>query len=100
MYCLIESKDKTGAISVEPIAKLRNQLLRRPSGTVGFVFTRTHFTPPTVLLSHFTLPQAILLWTGKEVEHALEAEMICDFAKEKFRACVEHGMVDFDITVL
>jgi hypothetical protein len=100
LYGLIESKDRTGGTSIDPIAKLRSQLLRRPSGTVGLVFTKSHFTPPTVLLSHFALPQAILLWTGKEVEHALDARKICMFASEKFRACVEHGIVDFDITVL
>jgi hypothetical protein len=100
MYYLLEAKDRAEAISIDPVAKMRNQLLRRPSGTIGLVFTTSYFAAPTVLLGHFTLPQAILLWTGKEVEHALRAEKICDFAKEKYRACVEQGVVDFDITVL
>jgi hypothetical protein len=29
-YCLLECKDEVGNISIGPIAKLRNQLLRRP----------------------------------------------------------------------
>ena len=30
MYWLIESKDESENIAIDPIAKLRNQLLRRP----------------------------------------------------------------------
>jgi hypothetical protein len=100
MYCVIESKDRDEVTSVDPIAKLRNQLLRRPAGTIGLVFTRTRFSAPTVLLTQFALPQAILLWTGSEVGRALEKNAICDYVKQKYRACVEHGMVDLNITVL
>ena len=100
MHWLIESKDENDKIAVDPIAKLRNQLLRRPWGTIGLVFTTTQFTPPAVLMTHFALPQPILLWTGAEVSHALDKKKICEFAQEKYRLCVEHGIVDFDITVL
>jgi hypothetical protein len=100
MHCLVESKSETDPIAIDPIAKLRNQLLRRPAGTVGFVFTTTTFTPPAVQMTHFALPQAILLWTGKEVAYALEQRRICKFAEEKYRVCVEHGVVDFDTTLL
>src|SRR5438132_10079733 len=31
LYCLVESKDETAHVAIAPIAKLRNQLLRRPS---------------------------------------------------------------------
>src|SRR5436309_10604159 len=34
LSCLVESKDLAGNVAVGPIAKLRNQLLRRPAGTV------------------------------------------------------------------
>jgi hypothetical protein len=100
MHWLIESKDENESIAIDPIAKLRNQLLRRPWGTVGLVFTTTRFTPPAVLMTHFALPQPILLWTGAEVSHAIEKKKMCAFAQEKYRACVEHGVVDYDITVL
>jgi hypothetical protein len=98
LNCLVESKDENDPIAIDPIAKLRNQLLRRPSGTIGLVFTTTRFTPTAVLMTHFTLPQAILLWTGVEVAYALDRRQIWEFTQEKYRACVEHGMVDFDIT--
>lgn len=36
LSCLVESKDFTDkTVDITPIAKLRNQLLRRPAGTVG-----------------------------------------------------------------
>jgi hypothetical protein len=99
LYCLVESKDEVGNIAIGPIAKLRNQLLRRPAGTVGFVFSSQGFTDPAVLLAHFALPQAILLWSGDEVEMALERRKICEYAELKFRACVDQGMPDFNIAV-
>ena len=78
LYCLVESKDEADNISVGPIAKLRNQLLRRPAGTVGLLFSRRGFTDPAVQLAYFTLPQPILLWTGAQVEFALNQRKIRD----------------------
>lgn len=100
LHWLVESKDEADTIAIDPIAKLRNQMLRRPWGTIGLVFTSTEFTEPAVLMTHFALPQPLLLWTGAEVEHALHQKKICLFALEKYRTCVEHGKVDFDITDL
>jgi hypothetical protein len=51
LSCLVESKDYSSAINVEPIAKLRNQLSRRPVGTLGIVFSRTDFTEPSKILA-------------------------------------------------
>src|SRR5437660_7038240 len=93
-----KARTRTRTTAVDPIAKLRNQLLRRPWGTVGLVFTTTRFTAPAVLMTHFALPQPLLLWTGAEVAHAIEQTKVCAFALEKYRACVEHGMVDWNVT--
>lgn len=100
LHWLVESKDKSKNIAIDPIAKMRNQMLRRPWGTIGLVFTSLNFTPSAVLMTHFVLPQPILLWTGDEVAHALKKKQICRFAQEKYRMCVEHGVIDYDITVL
>jgi hypothetical protein len=97
LYGLIESKDEKGNIAVGPIAKMRNQLLRRPAGTIGLLFSSHAFTPPAILLAHFALPQAILLWSGDEVETAIKQKRICDFVLEKYRYCVEKGMLDYSI---
>src|SRR5437868_7082966 len=44
LACLVESKDATEGVAIAPIAKLRNQLLRRPAGTLGLMFSRRGFT--------------------------------------------------------
>lgn len=99
LYCLIESKDESGDISIGPIAKLRNQLLRRPAGTIGLLFSSKKFTDPAVQLAHFTLPQAILLWTGRHVEYALAEKRNGALLEQKYRACVDEGIPDYDFEV-
>ena len=44
---LIECKDKE-TVDIEAIAKLRNQLLRRPDTTFGCVFAADRFTAPAL----------------------------------------------------
>jgi hypothetical protein len=97
LYGLVESKDETEAIAIAPISKLRNQLLRRPWGTIGLLFSSRRFTDPAVQLAHFVLPQAILLWSGDEVRYCLEQKTIGTFFELKYRACVDFGIPDFDI---
>ncbi len=97
LSCIVESKDTAEAVNIAPIAKLRNQLLRRPADTVGLMFSRAGFTDSAHLLAHFTLPQAILLWEGKEVEYALSQKRIGDYLVQKYRVCVEEGVPDYDI---
>jgi hypothetical protein len=41
LACLVECKDEAGKVNFEPIAKLRNQLLRRPGAAIGMVFSRS-----------------------------------------------------------
>jgi hypothetical protein len=97
LSCLVESKDLTDNVAIGPIAKLRNQLLRRPAGAIGLVFSRTGFTDPARLLAHFSLPQTILLWNGEEVRYALNNGTICELLLLKYRVCVEHGLPDYDV---
>lgn len=99
LACLVESKDFADNVNVDiaPIAKLRNQLLRRPASTIGLVFSRTGFTDPARHLSYFSLPQTILLWNGEEIKYALEKEAICELLTLKYRVCVEDGLPDYDI---
>jgi hypothetical protein len=99
LSCLFESKDFADKTNVDivPIAKLRNQLLRRPTSTIGLVFSRTGFTDPARHLSYFSLPQTILLWSGEEIQYALEQESICELLVLKYRVCVEDGLPDYDV---
>lgn len=97
LYALVESKDEADNVAIGPIAKMRNQLLRRPAGTIGLLFSSRGFTAPALQLAPFTLPQAVLLWPGVEVEYALAREGIAELTERKFRACVEKALPDFDI---
>ena len=75
--CLIETKDGASAVSIEPIVKLRNQLMRRPAGVIGSVFSFGGFTSPALALAQFVAPQAVLLWPGEEIAEVLSQQ---DFA--------------------
>jgi hypothetical protein len=98
LACLIECKDTTEEVNIGPIAKLRNQLLRRPATTIGSVFSRTGFTEPTVTLTGFVAPQTILLWGGEEIEYSLENKRICEFLVKKYRVCVQKCIPNYDVT--
>jgi hypothetical protein len=64
---LLECKDKD-TTDIEAIAKLRNQLLRRPETTFGCVFVTGKFTDPALIIADFSIPQRILLWSGWEID--------------------------------
>jgi hypothetical protein len=95
--CLVESKDWAKNVPIGPIAKMRSQLLRRPAGTIGLVFSTSSFTEPGILLAHFTMPQAILLWSGYDLQVATDAGAISRFLRLKHRVCCENGIPDFDL---
>lgn len=95
LWCLVESKDTTEPVNVEPLAKLRNQLLRRPSPTVGLLFSVGGFREAVVTLAGFVAPQTILLWYGEDVDYALRKSSICDPLLRKYRRCVQEGRPDF-----
>jgi hypothetical protein len=98
LACLIECKDATKEVNVEPIAKLRNQLLRRPATAIGSVFSRSGFTEAAVTLTGFVAPQTILLWGGTEIEYSLTNKCICKFLVKKYRVCVQECIPNYDIT--
>jgi hypothetical protein len=98
LSCLIESKDWGQNVAIAPIAKMRSQLLRRPTGTIGLIFARRDFTTPAVYLAHFTLPQAILLWSGSDLEISLQQERMAWALRQKYRVCCESGIPDYELT--
>jgi hypothetical protein len=96
---LVESKDlgDDTPVNIEPIAKLRNQLLRRPSPTVGLLFSRTGFTDPALVLARYLWPQTILVWNRPEVAYALKRQKFRSGLVMKYRMAVELGQNDFTI---
>jgi hypothetical protein len=92
--CIVESKHTVNAVAIAPLAKMRNQLLRRHSGAIGLVFSFSGFTNAAVILARYIAPQAILLWTGLEMEQALDDKKILVHLEYKYRNCVETGIPD------
>jgi len=99
LACLIECKDRAERVNVEPIAKLRNQLLQRPGPVLGIVFSRSGFTDPAVTLAQFVAPQTILLWDGDELAYALDKRAMRRGLLAKYRHCIEYGFPDYNIKI-
>lgn len=95
--CLIEAKDWDRDLNIEPLAKLRNQLLRRPAGVLGSVFTSGGFTDPAKTLAKFMAPQAILLWQGPEITSLLAGKKFRAALKWKYSALAKAGIPDWDV---
>lgn len=89
LACLVEAKDTDKAVDFEAIAKLKQQLNRRPPGVMGLLFTRSRFTPPATKLAQILAPQNILLWTGDDVSVVLRRREIVWALEAKYRYCVE-----------
>lgn len=94
---LIEAKDQEGTLSVEPIAKMRNQLLRRPAAAIGAIFSRSGFSEPARHLVAFTAPQTILLWGEEEIDFMLARSGMCEALATKYRFAVEEGIPDYNL---
>lgn len=97
LSCIVECKDTGEPTRIEAIAKLRNQLLRRPAGAVGLLFSRSGFSEPAVLLTGIVAPQTILLWDGDEIAYLLARGDFAPALLEKYRRSVETGLPIFDI---
>ena len=97
LSCLVESKDWGKNVAIGPIVKMRSQLLRRPAGTIGMMFSKKTFTKPAIYLAHFTMPQAVLLWSGFDLQLAMDEGRICQFLRLKYRVCCEDGIPDYDL---
>ena len=97
LSCLVESKDWGKNVAIGPIVKMRSQLLRRPAGTIGLMFSKKAFTKPAIYLAHFTMPQAVLLWSGFDLQTVMDEGRICQFLRLKHRVCCEDGIPDCDL---
>jgi hypothetical protein len=96
---LVESKDYQDRINIEPIAKLKSQLSRRPMSTMGILFSQSGFTEPALTLAQFLGLPTILLWNGDEIEYALINKNFANGLMTKYRRYVEFGLPDYNITL-
>jgi Restriction endonuclease len=88
---LAESKDWKDPIAVAPIAKLRNQLARRPAQLIGCLFSTSGFTEPAKLMGHFLAPQTILLWDGDDIDFCLRNRYFSQGVFEKHTYAMKEG---------
>jgi hypothetical protein len=99
LSCLVECKDQDSKIAIDPVAKLRNQLLRRPSGIVGVVFSRSSFTEPMLVLAQYSASQPILLWDQFDLDYTLSHQHMRIGLAKKYRYCVERGLPHYSLSV-
>jgi Restriction endonuclease len=99
LTCLIECKAQDSNIAIDPIAKLRNQLSRRPAGIIGAVFATKSFTDATIILAQYNASQAILLWNGDDIAYALTNRVMSRGLLKKYRYCAERGRPDYNLNV-
>lgn len=88
-HILIECKDWVKGINTETFAKMRNQLMQRPSSVIGCIFSRSGYTDPAVALSRFCAPQTILLWQNDELETCIQYGMMKEGLELKLRKAAE-----------
>jgi hypothetical protein len=92
LHCLIECKDESKPLAIAPVAKMRNQLQRRPPATVGLIFSTSGYTNPAQIMAGYLGSQTILLWHPEEIELAVKKCRIVPLLEAKYRACVETGL--------
>jgi len=100
LHCLIESKDQQKPLAIAPVAKMRNQLLRRPAASIGLIFSMSGYTDPAQVLAGYLGNQAILLWHPEELVLALQKKRIVPLLELKYRARVEDGIHDANTAFL
>jgi hypothetical protein len=97
---LIECKDESKPLAIAPVAKMRNQLQRRPPATVGLIFSTSGNTNPAQILAGYLGSQTILLWHPEEIDLAVTKNRIIPLLEAKYRACVETGLHVANTTVM
>jgi len=97
LSCLIEAKHLDKPANIEPIAKLRTQLARRPPGTFGVVFSAKGFTEPAKTLMRHLAPMQVLTWEGPELKAAFDKSAMVAGLVKKHRHAIEHGLPDFSL---
>lgn len=90
---LIECKDRE-AVDIQAIAKMRNQLMRRPPATMGCVFVSGTFTRPAIILCDFAAPHRITLWSGLDIAGALQARDFAQALQRKYHELCMFGLTD------
>lgn len=96
LNCLIECKNYTDeSINVEPLAKLRNQLMRRHGNVFGMFFSTTAYTTPAQIQVMFMAPQIIILWRPEDIEYCIKNECMIECMHQKYKRAIEACDYDY-----
>lgn len=91
LHALVECKDYSNSkISIESLAKMRNQLARRHGSVFGMFFSTSGYSTPAEILVSYMAPQLIILWTIQDIEYCLKNERFIKCMKEKYRKAIEN----------
>jgi hypothetical protein len=93
---LVECKDRP-SVDIEVIAKLRNQLGRRPPSTMGCVFSSGEFTAPAIILANFAVPHRITLWARDDIGEAIEGRDFAALLRRKYHELCMFGLTDHSL---
>jgi hypothetical protein len=94
---LVESKDYQEPLGIEPIAKLRLRLERRPAAAIGVVFAAAGLTEPALEIARLGSPRNILIWQSEEITQALRRKCMVFGLRRKYDYAVEFGMPDYNL---
>lgn len=97
IHCIIECKNQKENVDFEPISKLRSRLQRRPSSTIGAIFTTASYTSPAIILNEFLHPQTILLWERREIHECFKQKFLVKGMKIKFEHCIKNGLANYNL---
>jgi hypothetical protein len=91
LSCLVECKDGADVEDMEPIAKLRLRLERRPVTVMGLVFSRSGFSVAAKIVAQFLSPLNIILWDGNDIDLCLHHGSFRQGLVNKHRVAVAEG---------
>lgn len=100
LSCLVECKDWSRKVDFAVLAKMRSQLLRRPSSVIGTIFSTGGFTETAIILSAYMAPQTILLWEKTEIEYLIEKQNFAEALLVKYKMYIKEGTADFNTASL
>ncbi|MCY1021160.1 hypothetical protein [Pyxidicoccus sp. MSG2] len=94
LACLVEAKAWSTPLDFSVIAKMKAQLLRRPTMTLGAVFLLGEASDAAISLTHLLPPPNVQLWNGTDLAWAMERGALREGLKRKLRHAIEQGFAD------
>lgn len=97
LSCLLECKHQQEPVDVDPILKLKAQLVRRPRMAVGALFSTSGFTESALSQANLLPPANVLLWNKREMDLALRQGRLKEGMHLKLKFAIEQGSSDVNL---